>query len=185
MFRGKRDNSVRQKMTTNTCPQNNILYHCMEILFRLPFIINLQIRGFLCQNFCTLGKVMQHLFRIFIYRLRLNNKPSNIWLLCTYQAIVVYPFIRLLLAILLYVLRFTDSDYLPLVSSNSSQQRYHKSISGNNTIKQSHKFVWAQRDSTMWPMPYIYTYIPFNFCKWQAPVFSFYFLTPFLVNKKS
>jgi len=34
--------------------------------------------------------------------------------------IVVCPFVLFLLAIVLFVLRFTDSDYLPLVSSNSS-----------------------------------------------------------------
>ena len=52
--------------------------------------------------------------------------------LCSVLQILVFLFVLILLAIVLYVLRFTDSDY-PLVSSNSS---LHENILQSFTFSQ-------------------------------------------------
>ena len=54
--------------------------------------------------------------------------------MCSVVYIIVCPFVLFLLAIVLSVLRFTDSDYLPLVFSDSSSYAYFYIVSKEKEI---------------------------------------------------
>jgi hypothetical protein len=84
--------------------------------------------------------------------------------------ILVCPFILFLFAIVLSVLRFTDSDYLPLVSSNSSYtwRKFKSEILYNvwNVVTLYKQGLW------LWRLIYTFVYHIWNSRLWLDDLLS-------------